>query len=114
MKEGIRKSAVFILFLSKNVFKSEFVRLEVNEALNLKKPIILLHEEDRREEKHFSFPRFMGDDDVELTLSEEDKTDTSLSEVPKAFINLLKKLIKDSESIAYRRRIWENKAMVKE
>ena len=114
MKDGIRKSAVFILFLSKNVFKSEFVRLEVNEALNLKKPIILLHEEDRREEKHFSFPRFMGDDDVELTLSEEDKTDTSLSEVPKAFIDLLKKLIKDSESIAYRRRIWENKAMVKE
>ena len=29
MKDGIRKSAVFILFLSKNVFKSEFVRLEL-------------------------------------------------------------------------------------
>jgi hypothetical protein len=48
MREGVRDSAVFVLFLSKGVFMRPYVKLEVMEALNSDKPIILVHETDAR------------------------------------------------------------------
>ena len=48
MKEGVRKSAVFILFLSEGVFTRPYVRLEVMEALDAGKLIVLIHETDQR------------------------------------------------------------------
>jgi hypothetical protein len=48
MKEGIAKSKNFVLFLSKGVAAREYVQLELRHAIELKKPILLCHEEDER------------------------------------------------------------------
>ena len=48
MKEGIAKSENYVLFLSEGVATRPFVQLELRHALLLKKPIILVHEEDAR------------------------------------------------------------------
>ena len=58
MKEGVRNSAVFVLFMSKGVFMRPYVKLEVLEALNSGKPIILVHETDTR----FGSFAFQGED----------------------------------------------------
>ena len=44
MADGVRGSAVFVLFLSRGVLERPFVRFEVAEALKHGKPIQLLHE----------------------------------------------------------------------
>jgi hypothetical protein len=48
MKEGIAKSKNFVLFLSKGVAAREYVQLELRHAIELKKSILLCHEEDER------------------------------------------------------------------
>ena len=42
MADGVRGSAVFVLFLSKDVLQRPFVRFEVGEALKNRKKILLL------------------------------------------------------------------------
>ena len=49
MKEGVQKSAVFMLFMTKDVFHRPYVRLEIEEAMKFGKPILLLHENDKKE-----------------------------------------------------------------
>jgi hypothetical protein len=44
MKHGVANSAVFLLFLTRDVFTREFCLLEMREALALGKPFILLRE----------------------------------------------------------------------
>jgi hypothetical protein len=48
MKDGVKQSCFFILFLSAEVMGREFVHLEVREAIRLKKRLLLLHEADPR------------------------------------------------------------------
>ena len=49
MAEGIRQSAVIVLFLSAGVFKRPFVVFEIEHAIKFGKPIKLVHEEDKCE-----------------------------------------------------------------
>lgn len=48
MLNGVANSAVFVLFLTRDVFTRPFCRLEIETALRLKKPILLLRETDDR------------------------------------------------------------------
>ena len=48
MKEGIRNSNVFVLFLSQHVLASAYCQIEINEAARLNKPVQLIIEEDDR------------------------------------------------------------------
>ena len=50
MVEGVQHSAIFVLFMTKGVFKRPYVRLEIEEAFNSRKPILLVHEDDKRHE----------------------------------------------------------------
>eukprot|EP00935_MAST-01C_sp_MAST-1C-sp1_P000509 g509.t1 len=88
MREGIEKSGAFVLFLSKGVLTRDFVIFELRTALEAKKPIVFLHEEDPRHSP-FDFVK-----DVEA--APED----------------LRHLFVDIESIPYRRRLWEREAML--
>ncbi|GBG29557.1 Hypothetical Protein FCC1311_057782 [Hondaea fermentalgiana] len=46
MRAGIQASKCYLLFLSKTVFKSEMVCMELDTALRAEKPILLVHESD--------------------------------------------------------------------
>ena len=48
MKSGVQKSAVFLLFMTDGIFHRPYVRLEIEEALKLGKPILVVHEIDGR------------------------------------------------------------------
>ena len=48
MREGVRDSACFLLFMSAGVFTRPYVHFEVAEALAEGKPVILVHETDDR------------------------------------------------------------------
>ena len=48
MAEGVRGSCFVFLFLSEGVLTRPFVQFEVDEALQSKTPIILMHEADPR------------------------------------------------------------------
>ena len=52
MQDGVAKSDVFVLFLTKGVFTRPYVQLEVAEALKLHKPFILIDEADERHGKY--------------------------------------------------------------
>ena len=52
MVEGVQHSAIFVLFMTKGVFKRPYVRLEIEQAFKFDKPILLVHEDD---ERHGSF-----------------------------------------------------------
>merc|ERR1711998_518753 len=89
MAEGIRQSAVFILFLSAGVFERPFVIFEIENAIKFGKPIKLVHEEDDRHGK-FEFSEFaQAPEDV-------------------------KRLGQDHESLPYRRRKHEADAFFHE
>ena len=45
---GIEGSACMLLFLSKEVFTRKYVQMEIRHAMQLRKPIILVHETDAR------------------------------------------------------------------
>ena len=51
MKRGIERAENFVLFLSAGVASRRFVAIELRHAIALKKPIILVHEEDDRHGK---------------------------------------------------------------
>ncbi|GBG33603.1 Protein kinase, putative [Hondaea fermentalgiana] len=48
MRAGIQASKCYLLFLSKTVFSSEMVCMELDTALRAEKPILLVHESDTR------------------------------------------------------------------
>ena len=48
MSQGVKGSAVFVLFMSEGVFTRPFVRFEIKEAIAAEKQIILVHETDGR------------------------------------------------------------------
>ena len=83
MMEGIKNSRVFLLFLSDGVLGRDFVRFEARCALKLKKPIVLMHEEDERHGK--------CDFGKEAGLAPDD----------------LKPMLANNESIPWRRRKFE-------
>lgn len=91
MKEGVRNSAVFVLFMTKGVFTRPFVRIEIEEALKERKPIILLHETDDRHGK-FDF-------DTETNVPEDFR--------PKA-----RQLLSDNESLGWARRDYAQEAVL--
>ena len=88
MADGVRGSAVFVLFLSKDVLQRPFVRFEVGEALKHGKQILLIHESDDRHHP-FDFASEVG------------KAPTWLQEI-----------IQNHESLPWRRRGFERDAVV--
>jgi hypothetical protein len=92
MLQGVNDSAVFILFMTKGIFTREFVRLEVNKALKIGKPIMLLHETDDRFQGKFDF-------------------DTSTN-VPVEFHDAYKTLRTDNESIGWERKGFKQEAVL--
>ena len=57
MQEGVSKSGVVVLFLSNGVLERPFVQFELRHAIQLGKPILLVHEADERHGK-FEFTEF--------------------------------------------------------
>jgi len=93
MQEGVRGSACFILLMTQGVFARPFVLLELQEAIDAGKPIILIHETDAR---HGAF---------EFNI----KTD-----VPPEYQPVLNKLLRDNESIGWERRDFKQRAVIQE
>ena len=93
MKEGVRCSAVFILFLSKDVFSRHFVKVEVLEALEQKKPFILVHETNQH---HGAFDFSTGIKDG----------------VDNDFQKIAEKIVNNIESIGWERRDFKRKAVL--
>ena len=104
MKKGVEKSLVFMLFLTKGAIARTWVQMEVLHAISLKKPIILVHETDKRH----------GGDDFPLLFNAEEYLShlniAGKAEILKVakFLNCLTSTI---ESIAYKRRNWEANSM---
>ena len=75
MLEGVRDAAVYILVLSKDVFKSAAVLKEARQARALNKPIIAVYENDpRRKEGYCSFDEYLNTvpDDLKDLFNEEE------------------------------------------
>ena len=51
MKLGVASSQVFLIFLSEGVLTRPFCLFEIETALEMKKPLMLMHETDRRHGK---------------------------------------------------------------
>ena len=104
MKKGVEKSLVFMLFVTKGAIARTWVQMEVLHAISLKKPIILVHETDKRH----------GGDDFPLLFNAEEYLShlniAGKAEILKVakFLNCLTSTI---ESIAYKRRNWEANSM---
>jgi len=49
MKQGVTESVVLLLFLSRDVLTRPYVQMEVRTAIQNQTPILLVHEEDRRQ-----------------------------------------------------------------
>ena len=45
MLKGIEQAAAFVLFLSQGVLERPYCQMEIRHALDLKKPVVLLHGE---------------------------------------------------------------------
>jgi len=93
MLQGVKDSAVFILFMTKGIFARPYVRLEINEALMQGKPIMLLHEIDDRFEGKFKF------EDAETG-------------VPDKFRDAYKKMRQDNESVGWERKGFKQEAVL--
>ena len=52
MVDGIHSSAVFILFLSDGVLQRPYCQLEIRAALETRRKILLVHEDDERHGKY--------------------------------------------------------------
>ena len=90
MQEGVKQSDVFVLFLSRGTMSRPYVHLEIREALELGKRIILLHETDGRFNPcDFGEERAAAPDD-------------------------LKHLFDDHESLPFARRDYARRAMLAE
>jgi hypothetical protein len=88
MREGLEQSLAVLLFLSAGVLSRPFVQFEVRTAMDLGKPIILVHETDAR---HGAFD--FG----------KEKAETPMD---------LHHLFDDIESIPFRRKSYERSAML--
>ncbi|KAJ3355617.1 hypothetical protein HDU83_002999 [Entophlyctis luteolus] len=91
MKRGVEESKVYLLFLTKSVFSSTYVKMELKRAVDLKREILFVHEEDQR------LPGFAPFKDY-------------IQACPPDLQHLFKKV----ESIPYRRRLHESDGMCKE
>eukprot|EP00927_Polykrikos_kofoidii_P086020 TRINITY_DN9518_c0_g1_i1.p1 TRINITY_DN9518_c0_g1~~TRINITY_DN9518_c0_g1_i1.p1 ORF type:complete len:1125 (-),score=165.59 TRINITY_DN9518_c0_g1_i1:80-3418(-) len=87
MMQGIDEACVFLLFLTKGALSRPYVQMEVRHALTVGKPIVLVHEDDKRKGA-FDFDK---------------------SEIPSD----LHHVVDNIESIPYRRRRWEANAMLR-
>ncbi|GBG34516.1 Leucine-rich repeat serine/threonine-protein kinase 1 [Hondaea fermentalgiana] len=56
MLEGVRQSRAYVLVLTKGVFSSEAVMTELRCALEIGKPVILVHESETHRESYTPFP----------------------------------------------------------
>ena len=92
MLQGVNDSAVFILFMTKGIFARPYVQKEINEALKIGKPIMLLHETDDRFQGKFDF-------------------DTSTN-VPVEFHDAYKTLCQDNESVGWERKGFKQEAVL--
>ena len=91
MKSGVRRSRCLMVFLSEFVFTREFCQEEVREGVRTNKPILFMHEEDRR------FPGYAEIYDIKRNAPED-----------------IKELFSKVESLAFRRRKHEADAMIQE
>ena len=93
MQIGVKRSAVFVLFLSKGVFARPFCRFEIITALKAKRPIVTLLETDPR---HGAF----------------DFGDAAKDGVPAGFHPILDKIMSDVMAIPLRRDEEEQELML--
>lgn len=91
MKCGIRDSTSYLLLLTKDVFQSGAVRMELETAVTLKKPILLVHEDKRDQASFCEFYEY-------------------IQSVP----DFAKHLFDKIESMPLRRRYYEKKAFLEE
>ncbi|GBG25054.1 Leucine-rich repeat serine/threonine-protein kinase 2 [Hondaea fermentalgiana] len=59
MEEGVKHSSAFLLFLSRGVFSSGYVKFELQTALEAGKPIILVHESDTQRLGYSDFGEYI-------------------------------------------------------
>ena len=59
MFDGVRDAAVYVLVLSKDVFKSKAVLNEFRQAKKLKKPVVVIYENDTTKKGYCSFGEYM-------------------------------------------------------
>ena len=91
--EGVRCSAVFLLFMSKDVFSRKWVKEEICEAIRQKKPFLVMHEKDAR---HGQFDFAVG----------------AVENVASDFQPIAKEIISCSESMGWERRDYLRKAVL--
>ncbi|KAJ3380227.1 hypothetical protein HDU84_006062 [Entophlyctis sp. JEL0112] len=91
MKRGVEESKVYMLFLTKSVFSSNYVKMELERAVDLKREILFVHEEDQGQQGFAPFKDY-------------------IQACPPDLQHLFKKV----ESIPYRRRLHESDGMCKE
>ena len=91
MKEGVQRSRYLLVFLTKSVLTRSFCQTEIREANRLGKRIIFVHEEDRRNQGF-----------AELYEIRDEAPDD------------LKSLFQETESLPFRRRLFEQEAMLTE
>ncbi|KAJ3343565.1 hypothetical protein HDU83_005582, partial [Entophlyctis luteolus] len=91
MKRGVEESRVYLLFLTKSVFSSEYVKMELKRAVDLKRKILFVHEEDQGQQGFAPFKDY-------------------IQACPPDLQHLFEKV----ESIPYRRRLHESDGMCKE
>lgn len=60
MLEGVRESAVYLLVLSEGVFERKFVLKEAQEAMDRKKPCILVHEYEKHRPGYCDFDQYLA------------------------------------------------------
>eukprot|EP00924_Labyrinthula_sp_SR-Ha-C_P013006 snap_masked-scaffold_12-processed-gene-6.17-mRNA-1 protein AED:0.43 eAED:0.46 QI:0/-1/0/1/-1/1/1/0/807 len=91
MKQGVQDSMVYVLFLSKNIFYSNAVKMELSTAVSTKKKIMFLHHPDTEKIGYVGFNHYI---------------DTA----PKQF----KKLFYSVDSIQLRTRFYEEEGVLQE
>ena len=89
--EGVQDSDFYLIFLSKDIFFSDFVRYELRTAVNSGKQIIFMHHPETNTETQGTFGDFIDS-------APED----------------LRSLFNENESIPFRRRKYEQIAMMNE
>eukprot|EP00924_Labyrinthula_sp_SR-Ha-C_P016576 maker-scaffold_6-snap-gene-8.2-mRNA-1 protein AED:0.28 eAED:0.28 QI:57/1/0.5/1/1/1/2/0/871 len=60
MIQGVQQSMVYILVLSKNIFASAYVPIEIKTAIEHEKEIILVHHPDTNSENYVSFSHYIN------------------------------------------------------
>ena len=120
MKRGVEESDVFVLILTTNVLTREFCRLEIGWALAARKPILLVREEDERfaafDYDHWRADKVWVDNKVGWTMPKDAacRPYSSLGATPE--LRAIRDMIDEraATSLAYRRRDFEQRAMIHE